>query len=533
VGAFSLSRPPQVSRRNVLFWTFLLLVTTLSTLLIWPSLWRDAFSSAYLPHSFCYLSQGKLIWLHLISDSLIGSAYVAISISLAYLVYRARRDIPFHWMFLAFGLFIVSCGMTHFMEVVVLWKPLYWFSGDVKVVTALASVATALALPVVVPRVLALIEFRRVTLENDNNKLEELNRRLVEREQIKTALVRETVAGVAGWELSYPSGEITWSEDPSPLFGRTAADLTTVQQLEPTAHPDDRPRLRKLLSEPHAAAQGNDFEYRIVWPDGSVRWLALKARSCHDGQAAPLRLVGLATDVTNRKLEEALRSAEKLAAAGRLAATIAHEINNPLEAVTNLLYLMRDGHNSEYLNKAEQEVARISHIVKQTLGFYRATPTPVRVSLATMIDKVLGVFRARVLAREVKLKTEYRCTDEISAYPNELSQVFGNLVGNALDALNPGGTLCVRTLTCHSGQRVTIADNGAGIARENLGKIFEPFFTANKDVGTGLGLWLAREIVQKHGGSIRVRSRTDAGCHGTVFMIWLPLTVPTAQGSVA
>jgi PAS domain S-box-containing protein len=533
MGTLRLLLPPRLSRRGLYFSAIALAAFFLSLLVDWPSFWRNTFSSDYLPHSFCYLSQPRLIWLHLVSDTLIGGAYVAISISLAYLVYRARHDIPFRWMFLAFGLFIVSCGMTHFMEVVVLWKPLYWFSGDVKVITALASVATAISLPVVVPRVLALIENRRITLEKANNRLQELNRRLVERDQIKTALVRETVAGVAGWEVSYPSGQITWLEDPSSLFGRPAADLTTIEQLEPTVHPEDRPRLRNLLSEHQAAAQAYDFEYRIVWPDGSVRWLALKGRSCHDGKEAPLRLVGLATDVTSRKLEEALRTSEKLAAAGRLAATIAHEINNPLAAVTNLLYLMRNGHDPEYLNMAEHEVARISHIVKQTLGFYRTSPSPVRVNLALMIDDVVAIFGAKIRSRNVKIETEYLCTDEINAYANELSQVFGNLIGNALDAMDPGGTLRLRTMACRRGLLVTIADNGTGIARENLSKLFQPFFTANKEVGTGLGLWLAREIVQKHGGSIRVKSSTDARRHGTVFMIWLPLTVPAARASVA
>jgi PAS domain S-box-containing protein len=473
-----------------------------------------------------------LIWLHLISDTLIGVAYVAISISLGYLVYRARRDIPFHWMFLAFGLFIVSCGMTHFMEVLVLWRPLYWFSGDVKVVTALSSVATAIALPVVVPRVLALIKERQAALESANLQLENLNRRIVEREQIKTALVHETVAGVAGWELNYPGGEITWYDDPSPLFGRAAAELKSLQQLEPTAHPEDRPHLRKLLSEPYSSAQQYDFEYRTVRPGGSVRWLSLKGRFCCDAQGSPLRVVGLATDVTSRKLEEALRSSEKLAAAGRLAATIAHEINKPLAAVTNLLYLMRNGHDSEYLNMAEQEIARISHIVKQTLGFYRASPSPVPVNLATMLDDVVALFHGKIRSRDVRVERRYRCKDEISAFSNELSQVFGNLIGNALDAMNPGGTLRLRTMAGLHGVRVTIADNGSGISRENLDKIFQPFFTANKEVGTGLGLWLTKEIVQKHSGAIRVRSTADRQRHGTVFMIWLPREAPVAHEAV-
>jgi signal transduction histidine kinase len=241
-----------------------------------------------------------------------------------------------------------------------------------------------------------------------------------------------------------------------------------------------------------------------------------------------------AVAVANRKLAaEALLNSEKLAAAGRLAASIAHEINNPLEGVINLLYLMRTDRNPKYLNMAEQEVMRIGHIVKQTLSYYRANPKPVRVNPADIIDDVLAVFRGKIQSGEVKIERSFRHKDQIDALPNELSQVFGNLIGNALDAISRGGTLHLRTVECSGSLRVTIADNGCGIPQENLGNVFQPFFTANKEIGTGLGLWLAREIVQKHGGVIRVKSSTHPSRHGTVFMIWLPRNVPAAQEAFA
>jgi signal transduction histidine kinase len=239
-------------------------------------------------------------------------------------------------------------------------------------------------------------------------------------------------------------------------------------------------------------------------------------------------MIGITTDITQRRLaEEALRLSEKLAATGRLAASIAHEINNPLAAVTNLLYLMRNGYNREYLNMAEQEIARISHIVKQTLNFYRASPSPVQVNLAGLMDEVVDVFRAKIRARDLSIVTQYKCNDVINGVSNELSQAFGNLIGNALDAMQPGGTLRLRTAFCNRGLRVTVADNGSGIPPGDLGKIFQPFFTSNKEGGTGLGLWLAKEIVDKHGGAIRVRSNTGSR-HGTVFMIWLPVLCSAA-----
>jgi signal transduction histidine kinase len=194
---------------------------------------------------------------------------------------------------------------------------------------------------------------------------------------------------------------------------------------------------------------------------------------------------------------------------------------------------MRTNHNAEYLSMAEREVARIGDMVKQTLGFYRGNSHPGPVNLSNLIDDVVAVFRTKIRAHEVNIDTRYGYNEEINAFSNELSQVFGNLIANALEAMQPGGTLRLRTRACRRGPRVTVADNGNGISREDLGKIFEPFFTANKDGGTGLGLWLAREIVKKHGGSIRVRSNTASRQHGTVFMIWLPQSAPASPKSAA
>src|SRR5947209_17859220 len=181
--------PPRIGRRSMRLWAIALTAAAFSPLIIWPNLWRNAFSTQFLPQVFCYLRDQQLIWLHLVSDTLIGVAYVTISFTLAYLVHRARRDIPFQWIFLAFGLFIISGGMTHFMEVVVLWKPVYWFSGDVKVVTALASVITAIALPQLVPDVLGLLDNADLSadhkqkLESANGELQTARQMLEQRNQ--------------------------------------------------------------------------------------------------------------------------------------------------------------------------------------------------------------------------------------------------------------------------------------------------------------------------------------------------------------
>ena len=347
-------------------------------------------------------------------------------------------------------------------------------------------------------------------------------------ERLSTA---QKAAQTGSWEWHLRTNELFWSEEIPDIHGIAAEQYDgKLNTWIKTVHPEDvaavRAAIREALKNPKEEYYS---EFRVIRPNAEIRWVCSHGRVLVDEQGRLERMVGITTDITQRRLEEeALRRSEKLAATGRLAASIAHEINNPLAAVTNLLYLMRNGHNNEYLRMAEQEVARISSIVKQTLGFYRENPSPVLVNLADLIDEVVAVFRTRIRARDVNIETRYWCKESINGFSNELSQVFGNLIGNALDAMRPGGTLRLRTVACQRGLRVTVADNGSGIPPGDLSKIFQPFFTANKEGGVGLGLWLAKEIVEKHGGAIRVRSNTGSQRHGTVFMIWLPASTPAA-----
>jgi len=243
-------------------------------------------------------------------------------------------------------------------------------------------------------------------------------------------------------------------------------------------------------------------------------------------------------DITERKrAEDALRKSEKLAAAGRLAASIAHEINNPLESVTNLLYLLEkhESLNHEargYAQLAQQEVARVSEMAQRTLRFYRQSTLPVDANLAEILDSVLMVYGGRFAALRIQVETRFATDAELFCFAGELRQVFANLVGNALDASSEGGKLIVglRRSRCwksgRTGLRVTVADTGSGISQNVRHRIFEPFFTTKDATGTGLGLWITTEILEKHGASIFVKSRTvaepAAGQSGTVFMLFFP-----------
>ena len=245
-------------------------------------------------------------------------------------------------------------------------------------------------------------------------------------------------------------------------------------------------------------------------------------------------VAGTTRDVTERqKTEQALRQSEKLATAGRLASSISHEINNPLEAVTNLLYLIQSdgeltGEARTYLEMAQAELSRVSHITTQTLRFYRQSTKPTREEIKGVLDSVATLYERRLRDADVKLERQYHSSSPVMVFAGELRQVIANLVGNALDAIGNRGHIVLRERSgtdWHSGRsgiRVTVADNGHGMSRETLQRVFEPFFSTKNDTGTGLGLWVSKEIVEKHGGRILVRSRQQEPHRGTSFSVFVP-----------
>jgi signal transduction histidine kinase len=246
-------------------------------------------------------------------------------------------------------------------------------------------------------------------------------------------------------------------------------------------------------------------------------------------------------DITERKqAEEALRLSEKLAATGRLAASIAHEINNPMAAVTNLLYLIENqpeisDETRRFARLAEDEMARVSHITRQMLGFYRDSVAPMPVHMNEVLKKVVELYARRMADQKISVECEFEETPAIWAFPGEMRQVFSNLLLNAVQAVGRGGRIRLRVARAHDwrdmqrgGVRITFADNGHGIRPEHRQRLFEPFFSTRGQNGTGLGLWVSYGIVQKHGGAIRVRSSAGAASgsgpqrSGTCFSIFIP-----------
>lgn len=234
--------------------------------------------------------------------------------------------------------------------------------------------------------------------------------------------------------------------------------------------------------------------------------------------------------------QEALRRTEKLAVAGRMAASIAHEINNPLAAVTNLLYLISTSKDLESVRKynaiAQEELRRVSDIANQTLRFYRSPAAPERADVGEIADSAVALFRAKLRNQGIAVNRDYTGRRDLTVCVGELRQVLVNLIANAIDAMHKGGALYVRTAPAfhprdlRPGIRITVADDGEGIPQKIRHRLFQPFFTTKGTTGTGLGLWLTRDIVDRSGGYIRCRNHHSP--HGAVFSIWLPLS-PHAQ----
>ena len=279
-----------------------------------------------------------------------------------------------------------------------------------------------------------------------------------------------------------------------------------------------------------------ELEGKSREPGGMWTWLvtAYPVRPTRE----KVRWVGaIVIDVSERKRsEDALRRTEKLAATGRLAASIAHEINNPLEAITNLLYLLRrfchlDADALNYVTIAEREVRRMSEITQQTLRFYRQSTLPARASMDELLNAVLAMYSARLGTLGITVERGYDPSLDVFCFAGEIRQVISNLVSNAMDATTGGGRLLVRARHSRDwvhpqrqGVRITIADNGSGMTDEVQGRLFEAFFTTKGATGTGLGLWVSHEIILKHHGIIHLRSRagSEGRASGTVFQIFFP-----------
>lgn len=376
-------------------------------------------------------------------------------------------------------------------------------------------------------------------------------RRVQERLQIELINSQKMAAIVESSDDAIVSKDLngivrSWNRSAERLFGYKAEEIvgrSILLIIPPELQSDED----MILSKIRAGEKIDHFETVRITKTGERLNVSLSISPVRDEQGRIIGAAKIARDITeNKKIEQALRTTEKLAAAGRLAATVAHEINNPLEAVTNLVYLARrdlpdDEKVAKHLQMAGRELDRVAHIARQTLGFYRDTSSPTTVRVAQTMDDLLLLYEKRFETRKITVDKRYEEDLEITALAGEIRQAFSNLISNATDAMPSGGVLVIRVSKSRrwnrpgaEGVRITVLDTGSGIAPQHKARLFQPFFTTKADVGTGLGLWITRGIVERHSGSIQVKSRTGNREHGTVFSIFLPFQgMPgRLQGSV-
>jgi PAS domain S-box-containing protein len=357
---------------------------------------------------------------------------------------------------------------------------------------------------------------------------------LRDRDEVLQIALRANGMGLWVWDMH--NDGITWSEEIYQLVGLEPGSIVpSLESWLQIIHPDDVDAVKKAVLLTRDREAKYHQQYRVIWPDGTLRWMESQGQCQYDSEGCVTRVVGVLADVTSRKRsEEAMLRAEKLAVAGRLAASVAHEINNPLEAVANLLYLISHADTVEAARtearQALDELMRVSLITQQTLKFHRQTGAPKLTRLSEVVHTVLALFRGRLRASQIEVEVRAEREVDIACMPGEIQQIFANLISNAIDAMSESGRLLIRLQpSCDwrdrqtQGMRATFCDSGAGMNAETMQRVFEPFFTTKVETGTGLGMWVVAQLVDRHHGQVCIRSSQRVAGNSTVISVFLPL----------
>ncbi len=327
----------------------------------------------------------------------------------------------------------------------------------------------------------------------------------------------------------------SWNAGAERMYGYTADEIIgqPVSLLLPPDRPDD---VSKIMHRIVAGESIDHYETVRRHKDGSLRYVTLTISPIRDRNGEVVGASTIARDMTSRRLaEEALRASEKLVAMGRMAASIAHEVRNPLDAAKNITYLLQqnqtlDDSTRELLSLLDNQLTHLGEICSRTLSFARVGDAVSRVALAAIVDEVFALQAKNLSMKGIEVARRFESSGELIGYPGPLRQVLVNLISNAIDAIPAGqnGRITVHIADLHhpatgvAGVRIAFSDTGAGIRPENLSRLFQPFFSTKREEGTGLGLWVSYGIITQHGGSIRVRSRIEGPARGTIFSIFLP-----------
>jgi PAS domain S-box-containing protein len=342
------------------------------------------------------------------------------------------------------------------------------------------------------------------------------------------AIVSKTLNGIV----------TSWNKAAEKLFGYTADEMcgqSILRIIPANLHYEEDEILRKL----RAGQRIEHYETTRQRKDGELIQVSVTISPIIDETGKVIGASKIARDISDkRRVEQMLIQSEKLAATGRMAAAIAHEINNPLESLINVIFLARqqsapESRISQLLLTAEQELERVSHIARQTLGYYKDTGAPRDVHIHELLENVLTVYNSKMLSMGIAVDSRFNDLHKICVSRGEILQVFSNVIANGIDAMKQGGILTITTRNVFStdqdGVEIVIRDTGTGIAQENLPRVFEPFFTTKGILGTGIGLWVAKQLITRRGGQITIASSTTSGNSGTTVSMFIPFAYPASS----
>lgn len=361
----------------------------------------------------------------------------------------------------------------------------------------------------------------------DQQRARELQQTLSKRLGELAAIVESSDDVIVSKDLN---GIITsWNAAATQVFGYSAEEIVgkSILKLIPEHLYSDE---TKIIEQIRAGNRVEHFETVRLTKDGRLLDVSLTISPIKDENGTVVGASKILRDISSRKrIEESLLQAEKIAATGRMAATISHEINNPLESVMNLLYLLRPTITSKeglgYLDTAESELIRVSHIAKQTLGYYRENASPTSASLADIAKHAISIYKPRCLAAGIQIHPSLVSRKKVMLRRGEMMQVISNLIANSIYAMPGGGILSISVTDSVDGRDgivLSVEDNGVGISPKNLPKVFEAFFTTRRTIGTGIGLFVAKQFVEGHDGEITIDSATEPHAHGTRVSVFLP-----------
>jgi len=502
----------------------------------------------FMPHGHCYLWSPEMVWTQVSANLLIGVAYAAIATTLAILV-RKIRNIPFAWVYLAFGTFILSCGLTHLFDVITVWHPIYWADAGVRVVTATASVATAVLIVPQVPKAVSFAEAARLSIDRGRQleaahlALEKAHERLAERE--REAQRRASTSEGQFRSLVETMPQLSWISDAQgeTTFRNKRWQEYTGLTLQPgdvgwlaVHHPDTAEQVEVGWAEALKSKKPFEVEALFRRADGVYRWFLLRAIALLDDAGNVLSWMGTCTDIHDQKLlrEEALHTARMK---DEFLATVSHELRTPLNAILGWSRVLLNGSlGPEQRDKAVASVERNAvaqaRLVDDLLDVSRMISGKMRIEPALMnpadaVEAALDAVRPAALAKGVELSAEIdRSAGTVLADSGRVQQIIWNLTGNAVKFTKKGGHVRVRVARVDSQIEILVADDGAGIKREFLKQLFQRFTQEDGSIGRshgglGLGLAISKHLAELHGGEIRVES--PGPDQGATFTVCLPL----------